>query len=41
MEYVEWWSVGVRGDSGYGRCRVRIDGGVNFKDWVVGVAADQ
>ena len=31
----------VRGDSGCGRCRVRMDDGVNFKDWVVGFDADQ
>ena len=29
------------GDSGGGRCRVRVDDGVNFQDWEVGFDADQ
>ena len=31
----------VRGDSACDRRRVRIDDGVNFKDWVVGFDADR
>ena len=38
---MQWVGMLVRGDSGCGRRRVRIDEGMNFKDWVVGDDADQ